>query len=130
MCNTTFQDAESKMWSLISLLDTLGVPTLGVDIPFTLFMIWDFESSEVGKPFEMKIVYSAEDGSKFESKTVQGGLVDSPRVAIRVPGLPTPPKAGKHFVSASLREVGSETWFPSAVAWPLVITAHGPVTAE
>jgi hypothetical protein len=124
-------DQESNNVSLFNLIEQINVPpglavARGALIPIEVHAYFQLASGEINRQFELRLVLTAETGLETLSEALRHRST-TPRLRVRIMGLPFPPVAGAYRLCIDFRLVEDMGgWQRQGITWPIVLVETDP----
>jgi hypothetical protein len=125
-------DQQSNNVSLFNLIEQINVPpgitvTRGAVIPVEVHAYFQLAAEEINRQFELRLVLHADSGLETLSEPLRHRS-NTPRLRVRIMGLPFPPVAGAYTLGIDFRLLDEDlaAWQRQSVAWPITLVETDP----
>jgi hypothetical protein len=125
-------DQHSNNVSLFNLVEQITVPpgmaaARGGVIPIEVHAYFQLGADELNRQFELRMVLHAETGLETLSDPLRHRS-QTPRLRVRIMGMPFPPVPGAYTLSIDFRLVGEDSgvWQRQSVGWPITLVESDP----
>jgi hypothetical protein len=124
-------DQQSNNVSLFNLIEQVNVPPgmavpRGSVIPVEVHAYFQLAAEEINRQFELRLVLHADTGLETLSEALRHRS-STPRLRIRIMGVPFPPVAGAYTLRIDFRLLGDEgVWQRQNVSWPIALVETDP----
>jgi hypothetical protein len=124
-------DQQSNNVSLFNLIEQINVPpgmavSRGAVIPVEVHAYFQLAAEEINRQFELRLVLHAETGLETLSEPLRHRST-TPRLRVRIMGLPFPPVAGGYKLGVDFRLVDDTgIWQRQSIGWPITLVESDP----
>jgi hypothetical protein len=125
-------DQQSNNVSLFNLVEQINVPPgaappHGTVIPVEVHAYFQLAHDEINRPFELRVALEADTGLETLSEPLRHRSA-TPRLRVRIMGLPFPPVSGGYTLRVDFRLSPEEggVWQRQHIGWPISLVTLDP----